>query len=262
MRLGILGGTFNPIHLGHLVLAESAREQCALDEVWFIPTATPPHKSSRDLLDGRRRLELIRVAVRGHPSFRASDLELRLGGISYTLRTVRAIRQDHPKAKLFCIVGSDMLTVPWYGLEELCRLCTFVAAKRPMTATARRFPAMRWLSMPYLDISSSMIRARLQRGQSIRYLVPDAVARSISRHRLYQRASSPRRNFASPPEIAKRFRGLSPGHASHVTGRNFLVRKTGSTERKTPSGSSRSFASVALPHKAKHLERSKAPGRE
>ena len=197
MRLGILGGTFNPIHLGHLVLAECAREQCALDEVWFIPTATPPHKLPRDLLEGRRRLALVRLAIRGHPSFRASDLELKLGGMSYTLRTVRAIRQRNPKAELFCIVGSDMLTVPWYGLEELCRLCTFVAAKRPLASGARRFPGMRWLSMPCLEISSSMIRARIQRGQSIRYLVPDAVARAINRGRLYHRTFPVRSHAAT-----------------------------------------------------------------
>lgn len=191
MKLGIFGGTFNPIHLGHLVLAECAREQCALDEVWFMPTATPPHKSSRNLLDGPRRLALIRLAIRGHSAFRASDLELRLGGVSYTVRTMREIRRRYPRAKLFCLVGSDMLTVPWYGLDELRRLCTFVAAKRPIDAGRdRRFPVMQWVSMPGLEISSSMIRARLQRGQSIRYLVPDAVARCISRHRLYQRASS------------------------------------------------------------------------
>jgi nicotinate-nucleotide adenylyltransferase len=186
MRLGILGGTFNPIHMGHLVLAECAREQCGLDHVLFLPTAKPPHKPSRDLLDGPVRLRLVRLAIRGHPAFRASDLELKAGGISYTVRTVRLLREQYPKATLFLIVGSAMLKVPWYGFEELCRLCTFVVANRDKTAASPHRLPLRWLVMPRLEIASSMIRARIRRGQSIRYLVPDAVARMIARHRLYQ----------------------------------------------------------------------------
>jgi len=186
MRLGILGGTFNPIHLGHLVLAECAREQCRLDEVWFMPAAIPPHKPSQDLLDGRLRLALIRSAIRGHPAFRASDVELKLGGVSYTLRTVRVVRQRKPNATVFLIVGSDMLTVKWYGMEELRRLCTFMVAERAGGRHARPVPGMRRLSMPQVGISSSMIRDRIRHGESIRYLVPDAVARYIARHRLYR----------------------------------------------------------------------------
>lgn len=187
MRLGILGGTFNPIHVGHLLLAEAAREQCRLDAVWFIPTATPPHKPAHRLLDGKTRLALIRLAIQNHPAFHASNLELRVGGMSYTLRTVRELHARFPKAQLFLIIGSDMLAIPWYGLNELCRLCTFVVADRPGGGVRHRFPRMRTLSMPQLDISSSLIRAKLRRGQSIRYLVPDAVARSLTRARLYAR---------------------------------------------------------------------------
>ena len=186
MRLGILGGTFNPVHLGHLILAECAREQYALDQVWFIPTAIPPHKPFQDLLDATQRLALIRLAIRGHPSFKASDLELKLGGISYTLRTIRLIRARQPKARLFLLVGSDMLQVSWYGLSELSRLCTFVVAQRSGDIQSRRIPRMRRLVMPQVDISSSLIRARIRRGQSIRYLVPDAVARAIAHRRLYR----------------------------------------------------------------------------
>ncbi len=185
MRLGLLGGTFNPIHLGHLLLAECAREQCALDQVWFMPTAIPPHKPSRQLLDGEQRLALVRLAIRGHPAFRASDVELRLGGVSYTFRTVRLLRARDPRAKMFLIMGSDMLQVSWYGMEELRRLCTFVVAGRPTTQPLRRLPGMRTIAIPQVEISSSMIRARIRRGQSIRYLVPDAVRQSILRRRLY-----------------------------------------------------------------------------
>jgi nicotinate-nucleotide adenylyltransferase len=186
MRLGILGGTFNPIHVGHLILAECAREQCALDRVWFIPTAHPPHKSAPGLLDGAVRLRLIRLAIRGHPAFSASDLELKRGGVSYTIWTVGHLRQRYPQAKVFLIVGSDMLTVPWYAMKELKRLCTFVVADRSASGRSEGFGGARRLVMPRVDISSSLIRDRIRRGRSIAYLVPDAVAEYIARHRLYQ----------------------------------------------------------------------------
>ena len=187
MKIGLLGGSFNPVHWGHLLLAEFAREQCGLDQVWFVPTATPPHKPSRDLLDGEHRLAMIRLAVRGNPALRSSDVELRLGGVSYTIRTVRLLRAKFPKTRWFLIVGSDLFTVPWVEFSELCRTCTFVAAERHAGIRPKRAPGIRWLSMPRIDISSSMIRERIRRGQSIRYLVPDAVAGYLRRHRCFQR---------------------------------------------------------------------------
>lgn len=186
MRLGVMGGSFNPVHLGHLLLAEHAREQCRLDRVVFMPTLTPPHKPSKDLLSAPQRLAMVRLAVRGHQAFEASDLELRLGGVSYTLRTVRQLRAQHPEASLFWIVGSDMLQVRWQGMDELRRLCTFIVAKRPRAEQTRRIPGTRQIEMPQVEISSSMIRHRLRRRQSIRYLVPEAVERYLVRHRLFR----------------------------------------------------------------------------
>lgn len=189
MRLGILGGSFNPIHLGHLILAECAREQCRLDRVLFMPTSTPPHKPSKDLLDAKRRLALVRLAVRGHRAFEASDLELRLGGVSYTLKTVRTLRELYPGAALFWIVGSDMLHVRWRGMDELKWLCTFIVARRPGADKTGRAAGTRQIDMPQVGISSSMIRDRLRRRQSIRYLVPDAVERYLIRHHCFRGGS-------------------------------------------------------------------------
>jgi len=186
MRLGIFGGTFNPIHLGHLVLAEAAREALALDRVLFIPAKQPPHKRVRDLLPGATRLRLVKLAIRDHPAFVASDIELARPGPSYSIETVRILRRQFPAAKLFLLIGEDMLEVRWRAWDELRRLCTIAAAHRPGSPPASRH-GVKWLPMPQLAIASSDIRKRLAAGRSIRYLVPSAVARYLRQHRLYQR---------------------------------------------------------------------------
>ena len=186
MRFGILGGTFNPIHTGHLLLAETAREVLALDRVLFIPARQPPHKSAKGLLPGTVRYELVQLAIRDHPAFVASDIELQRDDVSYSLETVQILRKQLPSAKLFLLIGQDMLGVRWKGWEELKSLCTVVVARRPGSAAPRRGPGVKWLPMPQVEIASSDIRARLKAGRSIRYLVPPAVERYIHQHRLYQ----------------------------------------------------------------------------
>ena len=128
MRLGIFGGTFNPVHLGHLLLAETAREMLALEPVVFIPTNQPPHKSARDLLPGAERLKLIELAIRDQSAFVASDIELEREGTSYTIDTVKALHRQLPGAKLFLLIGEDMLGVRWLAWNEVKRLCTVVVA--------------------------------------------------------------------------------------------------------------------------------------
>ena len=194
MRLGIFGGTFNPIHLGHLLLAETARETLALDRVLFIPVQQPPHKRLRDLLPGPARMALIELAIRDHPAFVASDIELARPGPSYSIETVRILRRQFPAAKLFLLIGEDMLAVGWLAWGELRRLCTVAAAHRPDSPRPASGRGVRWLPMPRLDIASSDIRKRLAAGRSIRYLVPGAVERHIRQHQLYQRAGLPRRD--------------------------------------------------------------------
>ncbi len=186
MRLGIFGGTFNPIHIGHLVLAEMARETLRLDRVMFIPTGRPPHKSIPGLLPGVTRLKLVQLAIQDHPAFEASSIEITRPGPSYTINTVRWLHDRWPRAKLFLLIGQDMLTVRWFAWNEIKRLCTVVAASRPSTARPSRQRGVTWLAMPPMAVTSSDIRARVAAGRSIRYLVPSQVERFIRRHRLYQ----------------------------------------------------------------------------
>ena len=186
MRFGILGGTFNPIHWGHLLLAETARDVLALDRVLFIPARQPPHKSAKGLLPGPVRYEMVQLAIRDNPAFVASDIELQRDDVSYSLETVQILSKQLPSAKLFLLIGQDMLSVRWKGWAEITSLCTLVVAHRPGTAAPRRQKGLKWLPMPQVEIASSDIRARLKAGRSIRYLVPSAVERYIRERQLYQ----------------------------------------------------------------------------
>ena len=188
MRIGIFGGTFNPIHYGHLLLAETARETLELDRVVFIPTHTPPHKTSTQLLPGPVRLEMVQLAVRDHPAFVASDIELLRQGTSYSIDTVKALRQQLPQAKLFLLIGEDMLAVKWFAWEEIARLCTIVVAHRPGGKPVKRRQGVKWLEMPQVEISSTDLRKRAAAGRSLRYLVPPAVERFIRERGLYRKA--------------------------------------------------------------------------
>ena len=182
MRLGIFGGTFNPIHWGHLLLAEMAREQLQLDRVLFIPTYQPPHKRAQELLPGPVRLKLIELAIKDNPAFVASDIELQRRGVSYSNDTVKLLKRQLPMATLFLLIGSDMLSVRWLAWDDLKRLCTVAVVRRPGASSSRREARVKWLTMPQVDISSSEVRRRLRAGQSIRYLVPPSVERSLRQH--------------------------------------------------------------------------------
>lgn len=189
MRIGVFGGTFNPVHIGHLLLADAAREQLALDRVVFIPTSQPPHKTPRGLLPGAVRLEMLQLALKPHPAFVASDIELQRAGASYTIDTIRALRAQLPQAKLFLLVGADLLSVRWAAWKELRALCTLAAARRPGAPKPKALPGLKWIDMPQVDIASSEIRKRVAAGRSIRYLVPGVVARYIDARQLYRRTA-------------------------------------------------------------------------
>src|SRR5262245_54386841 len=193
LRLGLFGGTFDPPHLGHLALAEWARERLRLDRVIFMPAGRPPHKRRADLSALAHRLAMTRLAIRGVPGFEVSTLEARRDGPPYTLEPRRDLRARHPRARWYLLLGADSLAdlSHWHEPAAVVRLATPVVAVRPGSRSrrpARVFGrAIRWLDNPGFAVSSSAIRARARAGRSVRFLVPDAVARYVERHRLYAR---------------------------------------------------------------------------
>lgn len=191
MKLGIFGGTFNPIHLGHLLIAEAAAEALELDRVIFIPSATPPHKRPRVLADARHRLRMVKLAIHGNPRFGCSDIEVRRGGPSYSVETLRQLRHAMPRAKFYFLIGADSLRElhKWREAAELARLCEFICVARPGERTPpARLRGLRVHKLPGhpADISSSDIRDRLASGASVRYLVPETVQRYIQKTGLYR----------------------------------------------------------------------------
>lgn len=187
-RLGVLGGTFDPIHYGHLAIAEEARQRYALDAVLFIPAGEPPHKP-RGQAPAACRLQMVELATAEHPAFFVSRMEVDRSGPSYTADTLRALHAAYPGATLFFIIGADSALefFHWREPQTILALATVIAATRPgfplEQPAAKGIEAM---PMPGLDISSTALRARARAGQSLRYLAPEPVAAYLAKHRLYQ----------------------------------------------------------------------------
>ncbi|QDH19985.1 nicotinate-nucleotide adenylyltransferase [Saccharibacillus brassicae] len=182
MKIGIMGGTFDPIHIGHLVAAETAREALGLDEVWFMPSHIPPHKAEAGF-SGEERLHMVELAIGTQPAFRTLDIELRRGGVSYSADTMGELVAKYPHASFHFIVGTDMVNYlpKWERIEKLALLTRFAAVGRAGykldTSGLDALVAERidHVDMPQLEISSTEIRDRLKKGVSARYLVPDNV---------------------------------------------------------------------------------------
>jgi len=198
VRVGVLGGTFDPIHIGHLILAEEARDQLGLSVVYLVPAGDPPHKRDRRLANIEDRLEMIARAVAGNPALQVSRADADRPGPHYTLDMVRIFQAQLPAGgELYFLMGYDSLAeLPdWHRPQELLAACRLVALTRynvPLdwTALETRLPGIRQrvtlLDMPELEISSNQIQARVRAGRSIRYLTPDAVREYIEEKKLYR----------------------------------------------------------------------------
>ncbi len=198
--VGILGGTFDPIHYGHLVIAEDCWYQLALDEVLFVPAGDPPHKRGRAISPSTDRLAMVALAIAGNPHFRLSRVEVDRPGVSYSVDTVARLREElGADTRLFFIMGRDMLRdLPtWHQPDRLAELCEIVAVNRPgypsfdltrlEAAIPRATERIRQLAVPQLSIAASDLRRRVAEGRPITYMTPDAVVRYIQEHRLYTR---------------------------------------------------------------------------
>jgi nicotinate-nucleotide adenylyltransferase len=205
MRIGVFGGTFDPVHLGHLILAEQCREQGRLDEVWFVPSARPPHKQRHPITPFRQRAEMLQLATAGHPAFRVNALEDERPGPSYMVDTLDELQQGHPGTEWYLLVGSDTLAElhEWHdpagivqraGLLVMARGGESILSAEELRALLR-LPEMGHLSLevvvgPVIDISSRELRRRAAEGRSLRYLVPRAVECYIDEKQLYGRSAT------------------------------------------------------------------------
>jgi nicotinate-nucleotide adenylyltransferase len=201
MRLGILGGTFDPVHYGHLLLAECGREQLRLDAVWFLPAAVAPHKKEQEITPAQIRVEMLELAIAGHEAFSVCRYEADRGGVNYTADTLAHLHREDPQRELFLLVGRDMFhDLPnWREAARICQLALLVHVHPPggeekdfswlmPIASLERIEEIRHnqVEMPAIGIHASTIRRRVAGGLSIRYYTPRAVEEFIASHRLYR----------------------------------------------------------------------------
>lgn len=200
-KIGIMGGTFDPVHIGHLILGEKAFEQMGLDQVWFMPSGNPPHKQNRT---GRasdiQRVEMVRKAIAGNPHFELSLMEMNEEGYTYTYRTLETLVKENPDTDYYFIIGADSLYsfATWKEPGRICRACTLVVATRNHTPVRELNEEMTYLSQQFggqfirldtlnIDISSAQIRKWIKQGDSIKYYVPAEVEEYIQNQQIYLR---------------------------------------------------------------------------
>ncbi|MEX1031134.1 MAG: nicotinate-nucleotide adenylyltransferase [Paenibacillaceae bacterium] len=193
MNIGIMGGTFDPLHLGHLLVAEQAREQMSLNEVWFMPSNQSPHKDIQPKADPLHRLEMVRLAIADHPKFKLCELEFERGGTSYSVETAYILKERYPQHQFHWIIGADMVQYlpQWFKIQEMISLVSFIGLDRPGYEDVRR-DLPDWLSkslamikMVQFDISSTEIRNRIANGQSVRYMLTEPIRSYIQENQLY-----------------------------------------------------------------------------
>lgn len=196
MNLTVFAGTFNPIHIAHLIIAESVRTELNTDKILFIPSFIPPHRNS-DIADAAHRLNMVKLAIKTNPYFEVSDIELKLQGISYTFNTIQELYRQNSeiKSKINFIIGADAFNniESWYKYEELAKLINFIVLARPKSKDIKEIInnlklkdfSYKFVEAPRIDISSSFIRQRVKEKKSVKYLVTNEVESYIQENRLY-----------------------------------------------------------------------------
>ncbi|MGI6434308.1 MAG: nicotinate-nucleotide adenylyltransferase [Syntrophomonadaceae bacterium] len=198
-KLAVMGGTFDPVHYGHLIAAEHARVEVGIDKVIFIPAGTPPHKDVTEVSEWEHRCRMLQLAIADNPAFELSSLEVRRPGFSYTIDTIRCLQSVFPNSRIYFIMGADaLLTIDtWKDYLQLTVLCRFIVVTRPNFIIQRSHPVlaalpdewwqhMKQVEIPALDISSTDIRQRVAGKKTIKYLLPDQVEQYIFQNNLYR----------------------------------------------------------------------------
>lgn len=185
-KVGILGGTFDPPHYGHLLIANEVLQKLNLDEIWFLPNREPPHKEKSNEVTNEERLRMIQLAIQDQPKFKIETIELERQGPSYTYDTMRLLKERDKDIEFYFIIGADMIEyLPnWYKIDELIKLVTFVGVNRPNHEHKTNYPIL-FVEVPSIGISSSLIRQRLKEGKSVQYLLPESVRLYIKEKGLY-----------------------------------------------------------------------------
>ncbi len=188
MKIGILGGTFNPIHIGHLILAEEVREKISLDKVIFVPAYLPPHKDNSDIADALARHKMIKLAIKTNRYFAVSDLEIKRNGRSYTIDTIKEFKKNYPKDDLYFITGSDLLKYldEWKDLSEIIKMVKFIVATRPGYPLEKIPAYISTVAIRAVDVSAFEIRQAIKESKSFRYLAPERVVDYINKNKLYR----------------------------------------------------------------------------
>ncbi|MFB4164853.1 nicotinate-nucleotide adenylyltransferase [Alteribacillus sp. JSM 102045] len=187
-KIGLLGGTFDPPHIAHLIIAQEALSALQLDEVWFIPVHTPPHKVREKMADPSERYEMTKRAIANNESFQASAIELEREGPSYTIETIKTLIEMTEDTEFYFIIGGDMAEQldTWKDIDTLKKMVTFVVAERPgYQGGPGENDGIKYIEVPQMEISSTVIRERCKESKSIRYYVPEEVWNFIEERDLY-----------------------------------------------------------------------------
>lgn len=186
-RVGILGGTFNPPHIAHLMIADQVCHQLGLDKVYFMPTANPPHVDTKKTIEAEHRLNMVEKAIENNPKFELETIEVERGGKSYTYETMLQLVQQNPDTEYYFIIGADMVNYlpKWHKIDELTHLIQFVGVKRPGYVIESQYPLI-WVDVPEIAVSSTALRNKIATNCTVNYLVPQKVLEYIYQEGLYK----------------------------------------------------------------------------
>ncbi|MFK3958353.1 nicotinate-nucleotide adenylyltransferase [Guptibacillus hwajinpoensis] len=188
LRVGLLGGTFDPPHLGHLTIAQGVLETCQMDEIWFMPSHRPPHKNGSHITDNHHRVKMVQLAIEGNPCFKLSLIEFERNDRSYTIDTIEILKENYPNIDFYFIIGGDMIEdLPnWHRIDELSSMISFIGVNRPGYDPDKERYNVSVIDVPQIDVSSSELRDDLRHRKSGRYLLSEAVRTFIEEKGLYE----------------------------------------------------------------------------